>query len=237
MSKSASVLAGLAVLPVFAFASVASAAVTYNSSLGGGNIYTAKNVTAGGTFGDPVNATCNDTLKLRVYIHNGGPLKAEGVKVKAVVPTAKSTSFGSTMVVSATNSDPASVTDTATIKTDKEANVKYVAGTGEYFDANGGRLGSISDTVVTTGADVPGGVDISIQQARYVQFQVKVECEAAPVTPVTPKAPEAPKTLSTQAPAVIAATGPTSAIVTMTGLSALTAGIGYAVQRRRNILG
>ena len=39
------------------------------------------------------------------------------------------------------------------------------------------------------------------------------------------------------APATIASTGPTSAIATMFGLSALAAGIGYAVQRRRNILG
>jgi len=40
-----------------------------------------------------------------------------------------------------------------------------------------------------------------------------------------------------ETPEVIASTGPTSAIASMFGLSALTAGIGYAVQRRRNILG
>ncbi len=39
------------------------------------------------------------------------------------------------------------------------------------------------------------------------------------------------------APATIASTGPASAIATMFGLSALAAGIGYAVQQRRNILG
>ncbi len=38
-------------------------------------------------------------------------------------------------------------------------------------------------------------------------------------------------------PPVIASTGPASAIATMFGLSSLAAGIGYAVQRRRNILG
>lgn len=43
--------------------------------------------------------------------------------------------------------------------------------------------------------------------------------------------------LATTTPTVIASTGPASAIATMLGLSALAAGIGYAVQQRRNILG
>ncbi len=47
------------------------------------------------------------------------------------------------------------------------------------------------------------------------------DCEEAPV----------------ETPQVIAATGPAGTIASMFGLSALTAGIGYAVQRRRNILG
>lgn len=42
---------------------------------------------------------------------------------------------------------------------------------------------------------------------------------------------------TTTPPTVIASTGPASAIATMFGLSSLTAGIGYAIQRRRNILG
>lgn len=43
--------------------------------------------------------------------------------------------------------------------------------------------------------------------------------------------------LGTTTPTVIASTGTASAIATMFGLSSLAAGIGYAVQRRRNILG
>jgi hypothetical protein len=43
--------------------------------------------------------------------------------------------------------------------------------------------------------------------------------------------------LGVETPEVIASTGPTSAIAIMFGLSALTAGIGYFVQRRRNLLG
>jgi hypothetical protein len=43
--------------------------------------------------------------------------------------------------------------------------------------------------------------------------------------------------LGEETPTVIASTGPASAIATMFGLSSLAAGIGYAVQRRRNILG
>jgi uncharacterized repeat protein (TIGR01451 family) len=232
MNKLLSVIVGAVLVPVVTFSGVG--ATTAVGQIEGGNIYKAKNVTKGGVFEDPTNATCNDLVKLRVEIHNPGPVALQNVKVAATVPTATATTHSSQVTVSASNANPASTSDTAGIKLDKAGKLSYVAGSAEYFDPTGSRLGSISDSIVAGGAIVPNGVGVSFDQRRYVQFQVKVVCE---VTPTVPEVPVTPVTPTKVTPAVIAVTGPASTVATMFGLSALAAGIGYFVQRHRNILG
>lgn len=173
-----------AVVPAFGFVNAASAVEDYGS-IGGGNIVTSKNVTKNGTFADVTNATCSDIVKIRAYVHNPGPNSLTGVRAQAVLPTGQATSFSVKMTISAANANPKSESDTTSIKSDKSANISYVAGTAEYFDANGARLGSLSDSIVTTGADVPGGVDVSTMNARYVQFQAKLNCETPPPVTIT----------------------------------------------------
>jgi len=73
MNKLLSVIVGAVLVPVVTFSGVG--ATTAVGQIEGGNIYKAKNVTKGGVFEDPTNATCNELVKLRVEIHNPGPVK------------------------------------------------------------------------------------------------------------------------------------------------------------------
>lgn len=171
--------AAFALLPTLGLSANAFAVQDYGS-IGGGNIVTSKNVTKNGTFADVTNATCGDTVKIRAYVHNPGPNSLTGLRAQAVLPTGTATSFSVKMTISATNANPKSESDTTSIMSDKTASMGYVAGSAEYFDAKGARLGSLSDSIVTTGTDVPGGVDVSTLNARYVQFQAKLNCAETP---------------------------------------------------------
>lgn len=171
--------AAFALLPAFGLSLNASAVENYGS-IGGGNIVTSKNVTSNGTFADVTNATCGDTVKIRAYVHNPGPNSLTGVRAQAVLPSGQATSFSVKMTISASNANPKSESDTTSIMSNKAATLTYVNGTAEYFDAKGARLGSLSDSIVTTGTDVPGGVDVSTLNARYVQLQAKLACPETP---------------------------------------------------------
>lgn len=171
--------AAFVLLPVIGLGANAKAVENYGS-IGGGNIVTSKNVTKNSTFADVTNATCGDTVKIRAYVHNPGPNSLTGVRAQAMLPSGTATSFSVKMTISATNANPSSESDTTSIMSDKAATLNYVAGSAEYFDAKGARLGSLSDSIVTSGADVPGGVDVSTLNARYVQLQAKVNCPEVP---------------------------------------------------------
>ncbi len=181
MSKLSAIIAGVAVLPVLAFASPVSAA-DYYSNIGGGNIFQVKNLSAAGQYNDPANATCGQTVRFRLFLHNAGPAVASDVSVKVAFPTDQATSFGVKATVIDANADPSfpAIADTATVKTDKTASIKYVAGSAEYFDRNGGRLGAMSDTIATTGASLPGGVAVSLNNERYVALNAVIACETTP---------------------------------------------------------
>lgn len=168
--------ATLAVLPVLSLGSTAFAA----GAIGGGNIVTSKNVTTNSAFADVTNVTCGDTVKIRAYVHNPGPDSLTGVRAKAELPTGTASSFSVKMTISAANANPSSESDTTSLKSNKSATISYVAGSAEYFDAKGARLGSLSDSIVTTGASVPGNVDVSTLNARYVQLQAKLNCPVVP---------------------------------------------------------
>ena len=228
MKKLLSVTLGAVMVPAVAFSSVSALAA---GQIEGGDIYRVKNVTKNVDFTDPASAACGDTVQFKVRIHNPGPDALTGVKVSATLPAAVATSHSSKVTVSASNANPTSTSDTAGVNLSTAGKLSYVAGSTELLDAHNSKLSTLTDGIVGGGVDVTGGVGVSTEQKRFVQFQAKVVCETTPVTP------ETPKTLGTQAPTVIASTGPASTIATMFGLSALAAGIGYAVQKRRNILG
>lgn len=220
VKKASAVLAIAAVVLTGPVAAAAEA-----GQIEGGDIYRAKNVTQNGSFTDPASATCGDTVQFRVRIHNPGPDALTGVTASATLSNAKSTSHSSTMTVSATNANPASTSDTAGVKTDKETTIGYVAGSTQLLDANGSVMQNLSDGIVGGSVSIPGGVGVSVEQKRFVQFSAKINCEETPVCTKDCTPTETPKTGVT--PEAIASTGPAELFSAVAG----TSGLGYGVTR------
>lgn len=226
MKKFALVAAAVAVAPSLAF-SAPVFADSPGSLASGPDLYQVKNVTKNTNYGSTVDATCGDIVKYSIKLANSEYGQLENVTIKAPL--------SGTMTASATNAanQTTSVSGSVTVNTGK-GNLAYVAGTTVNLSVTGAHIKTLADGITTTGVN-KGSLKGSTRE--FVQFQAKVVCETTPVTPTTPETPKTPEAPKQTAPAVIAATGPASTIATMTGLSALAAGIGYAVQRRRNILG
>lgn len=177
MNKLTTLVAGAFALSAIALSPV-SAAETPTGQIEGGNIYRAANVTKGGEFVDPTNATCGETVQFRVRIHNVGAYALENVKVQATLPSAAATSHSSKVTVSASNGN--TVTDTAGVTLDKEATLAYVAGSTELLDANQNKLANLADGIVGGGVTLADKVGVSTQQKRSVQFKAKVSCPTPP---------------------------------------------------------
>lgn len=223
----------------------------------GGDIYRVRNLTKGTDFGDPATADKCEELQYRIRIHNPGPdTPLENVTVKVVIPPAASTQNASTATVSATNASPSSVSDTATVNLVAAYGVSYVPGSSQLLGSGGNVISSIND--VTSGAGVNiGGVGISVEERRFVQFKAKVDCPQPPVTPpeeppVTPPVtpPTTPPTTpapvkpadkpappraapqSQPQPTFLPAAGASSALAVFAGTSTLAAAGHYLVTRR-----
>jgi len=177
MKKLTSIALGIFMVPVVAVSAVSALAA---GQVEGGDIYRVKNVTKGIDFTDPVTATCGDTVQFKVRIHNPGPDALTGVKVSATLPTAAATSHSSKVTVSADNANPASTSDTAGVNLDKSGTLQYVAGSTELLDAHNSKLSTLPDGVVNGSVNIPGGVGVSTEQKRFVQFSAKVDCPTTP---------------------------------------------------------
>lgn len=230
MKKFALLAAAVAVAPSLAFT-----APVFAESAGqlatGPDLYQVRNVTTNGAYSSNATATCNEVVKYSVKLANSEFGQLTDVTVKASLENG-------TMTATAKDAagDTESVSGKVTVNVEK-GKLVYVNGSTQNLDVKGNLINTLPDGITAGGVN-KGTLKGSTRE--FVQFQAKVVCETAPVTPEQPAAPvtpEAPKTLGTQAPAVIPSTGPAAAVATMVGLSSLTAGIGYAIQRRRNILG
>lgn len=221
MKKLALFAAALAVAPSLAFTAPVFAASPGNLS-SGPDMYQVKNVTKGSAYATSASATCGETVKYSLQLSNSEFGLVSNINVKASIASGSITASG-TNSASATTSVAGQVNVAVT-----NGSLNYVSGSAKLLDVSGNLIANVSDNVATAGTNV-GNLNGSTRE--FVQFQAKVDCPATPATPVTPETP------GKTAPAAIAATGPADTVATMIGLSALAAGIGYFVQRRRNILG
>lgn len=216
MKKFAMVATALAVAPSLAFSAPA-----YANSPGQlsqvPDFYQVRNVTKNGAYGSTASATCDEVLKFSVKLANAEYGELNNVTLKGAM--------SGSMTASAKNSadQTTSVSGSVSVSTDKGSLV-YVPGSTVNLDVNGNLIKNLPDGIVAGGVN-KGSLAGSTRE--FVQFQAKVKCD----TPETPETPEKP------APKVIASTGTGSTIATMFGLSALAAGLGYFVQKRRDILG
>lgn len=250
MKKFALVAAALAVAPSLAF-SAPVFADSPGSLASGPDLYQVKNVTKGSAYGSTATATCGDVVKYSIKLANSEFGLLKNVTVKAPL--------SGSMIASATNAanQPTSVAASVAVNVEK-GNLVYVPGSTQNLNVSGGLIKTLSDGITTSGVNKG---DLNGSTREFVQFQAKVTCD----TPEEPKniqvcdlntkkvitikesdfdskkhskdLNDCGVVLSEDTPTVIASTGPASTIATMAGLSALAAGIGYFVQRRRNILG
>jgi uncharacterized repeat protein (TIGR01451 family) len=166
------------------FASVAvlafpAVALATNGQVEGGDIYRIKNVTKNVDFTDPASADKCDLLTYKVRVHNPGPSPLTNVKVKATLPGGAATTHTSTVTVSADNSSPASTSDNAVLKVSSSQSIAYQSGSTQLLDAHDGFLKTLPDGITSSGVTI-GNVGVSIEEKRFVQFNVKVDCPVAP---------------------------------------------------------
>ncbi|OGL37829.1 hypothetical protein A3E49_02385 [Candidatus Saccharibacteria bacterium RIFCSPHIGHO2_12_FULL_49_19] len=173
-------IASLAVMPILAHAVPVFAA----SQIERGNIYLVKNETQNSAFADIVNASCNDTLRFRVHLHNIGPDPAVNVRVKATLPSGNVNSFTSTVTATADNTEPPTVSDTASVNLSATGSVAYVAGSTNMIDINGNPKATLPDGITQSGVQLPSNIGVSVDNSRFVQFKVKVSCPQPPAPKV-----------------------------------------------------
>lgn len=169
MSKVLNVAAGLAVVPMLAFAAPVFAD-SPGQLQGGSNTFVVKNVTTTSAYGSSaqVNA-CNDVIQYSVELHNTEYGALSNVNVKATL--------GATTTVTATPAQGASAGVTASVKvnglTDGRS-LSYVANSAKLYGADG------KETTGLTGSDVTAGVTVDQvkgSDTKFVNFQAKVTCE------------------------------------------------------------
>ena len=182
MNRFLKLTAVLSAVSVLALAGSASAVI--QSAIEEGNIYRVKNVTKNTDFTDPVSADACDVLQYWVRVHNVGPTEAvANVKLKATFPSSATTSNVSTMTVTGDNIHPTSVTDTATVNLSSSQSLIYQGGSTQLFDANGVFMKNLPDGITQGGVNI-GTVGVSVNQKRFVQFKVKINCPQPPAPKV-----------------------------------------------------
>lgn len=197
MSKLTKVAAGMAVVPMLAFAAPAFAD-SPGQLEGGSIVYQIKNATQSGSYGAAASATCNDELKYSVRLHNTEFGKISSIVVSTTQPSAGGTS---NMTATGTNSAGTAVNTSGSVSVTLGANqtLAYEAGTTALYDGNAQLIKSLPDGIATT-AGVNAG-DLNGSTTEFVTFKAKVTCATPPVTPpVTPPAVVKPTRLVNTGP-------------------------------------
>ncbi len=241
-----------AALPVAALAVVLTGAVAMAAQIEGGNFYRVKKITPpASSYADQTSADKCQTVQFLAQIHNPGPEPLENVKVKATLPTNAQNPISSKATISASNA--ATQEDTATVNLPAAYAIDYVAGSTKLLDHNAGVIQALPDGILGAGVDIPGGVGVSLQQIRYVQFQAEIDCPEVEVCPEgttgTPpncvKPPVTPPTTTTKTtppaapvtPSVIPSTGPEAVLAGIVGSGSLGFGVRQWLASRRRLSG
>jgi hypothetical protein len=187
MTNKLKFVSALAVLPVLLFAGNVYAAV--QSTIEGGDIYRVKNVTQNSAYADSTSANACDVLQYQVRLHNPGPDQVlTNVRVSVAFGTAPTTQDVSIITARTDNGSPASTSDTATANISSAQTESYVTGSTQLLDPNGNVMQTLPDTITTSGVSI-GNLGISLNEKRFVRFQMRVSCPSKPTptpTPITP---------------------------------------------------
>lgn len=145
--------------------------------------YKIQNLTTGAAYANPASASACDELEYRLRLWNPGAGNLSNVMVEVSLPTNASTSNTSTVNVTATNADPVSASDQATVNLASAQSISYEPGTAQLLDSNTNVISSLPDSIM----NYQGGASIgnlNASQLEFVQFKAKVNCPSPPPTPV-----------------------------------------------------
>jgi hypothetical protein len=171
MKKLASVAAGLAVMPVLAFAAPVFADSPGQLSNGPTN-YKVR-VLPNGTYAQSVSAACNDTVKYSVTLANSDFGKLTDLTVKANLASGAISASAKNV-----NGDTTSVSGSAKVSVPANASLNYVAGSTVRINSDNTVTTPEADGVVTANGVNVG--DLNGSTYVFVQFQAKVNCPTPP---------------------------------------------------------
>ncbi|MEK7594424.1 MAG: hypothetical protein AAB436_02185 [Patescibacteria group bacterium] len=178
-SKTLSMVALVLAAPLIVLGSHASA--IGEGQIERGDIYYSKNLTTGGSFGDPTAADKCQSLQYKVRMHNPGADTVTNVRISVNLPAGASTSNVSTATITADNAFPATISDTATVNISSAQKISYKSGSTQLLNSQNAVIGSLPDGITSGGVTI-GSVGVSINEVRYVQFKADIDCP----TPETP---------------------------------------------------
>lgn len=150
--------------------------------IAGGDIYRLRNVTKNGGYMDPSAADKCETIQYKIRLHNPGPGEVKNVNVRVNFPAGATTQHVSTATISAQNSQPASVSDTATLNLSSSLRVSYISGSTQLLDTLSNPIGNLPDGITGSGINI-GTVGVSLKEIKFVQFKAKTECKETPPPP------------------------------------------------------
>ena len=228
MSKFKFAIAGLLMVPALAISATANA--TVKSYIEGGDIFKARNVTKDTSYADPSSADACNTVSYRVRLHNPGPdAVLNNVTVQASVPQSSSTQNVATIIVRSAEANPENTSDTATLNISSAQALTYVNGSTQLLNSTGAVVQTLPDGITGAGVNI-GTVGISLNEIKYVRFEMKVNCPVAP----TEQPKEQPKQEAKPVAKELPKTGPGAVVSLFAGASAAGAAGHYLVSRRRN---
>jgi hypothetical protein len=232
MSRLLSVAAGLLIVPVVALTGVANA-TSVKSYIEGD--FKVKNVTDGTSYMDPASADKCETVSYRARLHNPGPDQVlTNVTVQVSVPQGTSTKNVATAILRAENASPSNTSDTATLDLSSAQKLSYVNGTTQLLNSKGEVIKTLPDGITGAGVNI-GTLGISLNEIKYVRFEMKVSCPEVPTPTPTPTPTPKPQVKGevSKKPEALPNAGAGQVISLFAGASAAGAAAHYAVRRFR----
>ncbi|MGE5392994.1 MAG: hypothetical protein ACM3NH_04595 [Candidatus Saccharibacteria bacterium] len=145
----------------------------------------AQNVTRGGSYSHALSASNGDTIKVRLYVHNGVLDYPENEAINAMVAahlpaasgsiTAEAWANNANRVTSAQKGGDVAVTLGASNEF-----LEYVPGSAKVYSRGPALIGTFSDSVVSGGASL-GNMRGCYEFLRFVTFEVKVKAQTVVV--------------------------------------------------------
>jgi uncharacterized repeat protein (TIGR01451 family) len=161
-----------AVLMALAIPALSLASTNPSPILDENNLYQIANVTTTGNWSASTSATYGDTISYMVHVHNNViGSTAENVNVKVTLPSESITSYSSVATISADNAT--AVTGSTTLTLAETSKLTYVNGSATWYDHNNQLLGTLPDSIMTTGVDV-GNINGCWEFETWIRFKVKV---------------------------------------------------------------